>query len=71
MSDVVLVALIGAMPATVGVLVSVVMNAVSNSKLNAIHVQINSRMDELLKVTAKEAEAAGRAVGIEAERKRT
>ena len=66
MSDAVLVGLIAAIPATISAWATIR----GNRKLETVHLQINSRMDELLRATAKESLALGKAAGAEAERER-
>ena len=66
MSDAVLVGLIAAIPATISAWATIR----GNRKLETVHLQINSRMDDLLRATAKENLAIGRAAGAEAERER-
>lgn len=66
MSDVVLVALIAAVPGTIAAILS----AIGNRKVEQIHVQVNSRMDQLLASVGRENQAEGRAAGVESERLR-
>jgi len=57
MSDLVLVAVIAAVPATIGAFVGM-WNA---RKIEDVHVAVNSRLSELLALTAKAAHAEGKA----------
>ncbi len=57
MSDVVIVALIGALPATLGVCLGLV----NRQKIEAVHIAVNSRLTELLELTAKSSHAEGKA----------
>lgn len=66
MTDVVLVAIIAAIPGTIAALLTVI----GNRKVDSIHVQVNSRMDQLLASVGRENQASGRAAGVEEERSR-
>ncbi len=65
MTEAVQIALITAVPPTV---VAVTGILVVLSRIKAVHVQINSRMDELLRTTGTAEHARGQAEGIASER---
>lgn len=67
MSDTVIVALIAAIPASLGFILGVI----NRGKIGDLHILVNSRLTELLKSTDKTARAEGKAEGIEAERERS
>ena len=50
--------------------VALVMVEVVRRKLGEYHLQINSRMDQLLAISKEKAHASGKAEGIESERNR-
>lgn len=68
MSDAVVIAMLVAIPPTVAACASLVVAVRSNKRLDKLHIQINSRMDQLLKAVAAQERGEGRAEGIEAER---
>ena len=49
-------------------IVNLILGVVNRAKISAIHIQINSRMDELLRVTSEKSMADGKAEGVAAER---
>jgi len=57
----IIVAIIAALPGTI-------FGVISYKKVSEIHVQINSRMDQLLALARTESGALGRAEGIQSER---
>lgn len=65
MTDTVTVAIIAATPPTVVALVALILGL---RKLKALHVEVNSKLDQLVDATAAASFAAGKAVGVETER---
>lgn len=70
MSDTVQIALITGMTTIVVTLVTVLFNKVS-SKIESIHVDINSRLSELVLTSKQAAHAEGKAEGVTEERAKT
>lgn len=72
MSDAIKIALITAiataLPLTVIGIANIVIGLRSSRRLSDIHIQINSRMDQLLKMTAAKSLGDGKAEGIQQER---
>jgi hypothetical protein len=60
----IVIALIASVPPTLAAVAAVIVALRGNAKLADVHLQINSRMDELLRVSNK----AARAEGVEAQR---
>lgn len=68
MSDPVKVAIITAIPILIIGIMNMLIGLRGNRRLSDIHVQINSRMDQLLQVNAAKSLADGKAEGIQSER---
>lgn len=64
------IALIAATPPTIASSVAIVMAIRAKNRSDVLHVQMNSRMDELLESTRAQANATGEARGRMAERDR-
>lgn len=63
-------ALIVSLPPTLVGLAALITAIKSVNEIRNLHIQINSRMDQLLRVTGAESKAQGKAEGIESERLR-
>ncbi len=61
MSDLVLVALISALPPTIVAAGAIVIGIMNKRGIEDLHVAVNSRLTELLELTAKSARAEGKA----------
>jgi hypothetical protein len=57
--DVVKVAIIGAIPPTVGATFGVILGFINRAKIKDLHVIVNSRLTQLLELTATSSEARG------------
>lgn len=69
-SDLVIMAMIAAVPPTLMALAAVITSLHTQRKLQDVHNQINGRMEQLIEEVGSTSRAEGRAEGIEAERVR-
>ena len=70
MTEAVTIALIAVVPPTAVALLSVALSIRTHGKLNELHVQINSRMDNWLSEAKAASRSEGRAEGVQEERDR-
>lgn len=70
MSDVVVVALIVAIPPTVAAVAALIVSLRGNRKVDNLIIQVDGRLTQLLESVSSENQATGHAAGVEAERLR-
>jgi len=70
MTDAMVAALIGAIPATVAATAALIVSLRGNRKVDSVALSINGRIAQLLEAVSKEQRAEGHAAGVEEERNR-